>query len=306
MRRTTRLLTTAALLLTLAGCDTAPPGTDPADAPGPGTGTPAPTPAAPSAATAAVDRYDAALAGGLPDEQRLAVYAERWSAVRRAVAQAGVDHDGAFYAGRGYWHTGFIRGGDWSIDHPGDLDEPFVIDGRGSALIHGDCTQDLTLTGDGVVHILGDLRATLTVRGAAEVVIAGTVHPGARILAGGTLDLYTGGAVAGQVNAAGSGVLLIDGPLLGDVTAGQPVTSLHITGDCAGSIAAPADAAALLTLRVDGYMPQQAFRQTTDSGFTRITASLGRSDADPGLYPAADAQGGRPSSRWVVHQRAAR
>lgn len=318
MRRTPRLMTCCAALLPLVllpGCETTP---DPAPGPttpntgatGGGTGTtgtgasasPQVGQGTPGVTTRAVDAFDDALERGLPDGDRLQLYGQRWLAVQRAVAHAGVDHEGAFFAGRGYWHTGYLRGGDWSWEHPRDLDEPIVVDGRGTVLIWGDAEGDITISGDAVVHILGDLSATVTLRGAGEVIVAGRIRPSGRILAGGTLDLYTGGDCAGEVTAAGSCTAVIDGALIGRFTAGQPATTLHVTGDCVVPIARPAEAASLLTLRVDGAMPAAQIEATMAAGFTRVTASIATSDADPGLYPApGETQPSR--SRWVVHRR---
>ncbi|MEM9415429.1 MAG: hypothetical protein AAGA29_08140 [Planctomycetota bacterium] len=300
-----------AAMLSGGGCETPPETGDAGNTTpgsGRGTGSPAVTHAV-SPTTAAVDAFDDAIARGVADaEERAALLQRRWSAVQRAVVAAGVDHEGAFYAARGYWHTGFMRGGDWSWQQPGDLDEPIVVDGRGTVLIQGNANADITVTGDAVVHILGDLQASLILRGAGEVVIAGSIHPAAHLQAGGTLDLYTGGGVSGRITAAGSGVFVIDGPLIGNLTTGQPVNAIHITGDCIGQVNAPDDAAALLTLRVDGYMPQAALQAALDSGFTRLTATIARSDTQPGLYPVRSETepAGRPTSRWVIHERAQR
>lgn len=321
MRRTPRLLTCCAALLpllALPGCETPPdPSPDAGANPGAGAGSAAPAPGGPGpggesqpgvgqgtagVTTRAVDAFDETLARGLADGERLQVYGRRWLAVRRAVAHAGVDHEGAFFAGRGYWHTGYLRGGDWSWEHPRDLDEPIFVDGRGTVLVWGDAEEDITITGDAVVHILGDLGATVSLRGSGEVVVAGSVRPGGRILAGGTLDLYTGGDCAGEVTAKGSCTAVIDGDLIGRFTAGQPATTLHVTGDCVVPIARPAEAASLLTLRVDGAMPSAQIEATMAAGFTRVTASIVTSDTDPGLYPAPGQT--QPSrSRWVVHRR---
>ncbi|MFI4861728.1 MAG: hypothetical protein ACIAXF_13740 [Phycisphaerales bacterium JB063] len=300
-----------AVMLSAAGCETDPAASDGQATPpaGHGRGTAQPAPPPPARTTAAIDAFDEALARGIADAgERRALLQRRWSAVQRAVVAAGVDHEGAFYAARGYWHTGFMRGGDWSWHQPGDLDEPIVVDGRGSVLIEGNANADITVTGDAVVHILGDLNASIILRDAGEVVIAGSINPAATLQAAGTLDLYTGGGVSGRITAHGSGVVVIDGPLIGNLTAGQPVTALHITGDCIGQINAPENAAALLTLRVDGYMPQASLQAALGSGFTRLTATVGQSDAQPGLYPVRsdDEPAGRPTSRWVIHERAPR
>ncbi|XAM00668.1 polymer-forming cytoskeletal protein [Phycisphaeraceae bacterium D3-23] len=300
-----------AAMLSGVGCETDPatPGGAATNPSGNGRDTTLPTTQYATRTTAAVDAFDEALARGIADnDERLALLQRRWSAVQRAVAAAGVDHEGAFYAARGYWHTGFLRSGDWSWQQSGDLDEPIVIDGRGTVLIQGNANADITVNDDAVVHILGDLNASLILRGAGEVVIAGSINPAGHLVAGGTLDLYTGGGVSGRITAQGSGVLVIDGPLIGNLTTGQPVTAMHITGDCIGQINAPDDAAALLTLRVDGYMPQASLQAALNSGFTRLTATIARSDAQPGLYPAhSDTEpAGRPTSRWVIHERAQR
>ena len=308
----TRLMTACTLLAPLLltpGCETPPePSAAPASTPPASTGqiqsqrgSATPHTGQGAVTTHAVDAFDATLARGLPDGDRLQVYGQRWLAVQRAVAHHGVDHEGAFFAGRGYWHTGYLRGGDWSWEHPRDLDQPVSVDGRGTVLIWGDADEDITISGNAVVHILGDLNATLTLQSSGEVIIAGGIRPGARVLAGGTLDLYTGGDCAGDVHANGSCTAVIDGHLIGSFHAGQPSTTLHITGDCAGPIAPPQDAAALLTLRVDGYMPSHAIEQTLAAGFTRVTASIATSDTAPGLYPApGETQPSR--SRWVVHE----
>ena len=301
-------LALALVPLAVFGCEGGP-----APAPGPADpGTPDALPYSalvPGPATAAVDAFDAVLAGEIPDGDRLAAYGERWRAVQRAVALAGVRHEGAYFASRGYWHTGYLRGGDWSWEHPRDLDEPVFVDGRGTVLVWGDCNTDVTITGDAVVHILGDLSGTVTLRGSGEVIIAGTLQPTGKVLSGSTLDLYTGGDLLGQVQAAGSATLVIDGDQVGTVTAGQPATTMHITGNCTGLIKAPGGAAALLTLVVEGTMSGEAIESVLDAGFTRVTATIARSNAEPGLYPTPGdggerAGGGR--SRWVIHQRIGR
>ena len=260
-----------------------------------------------SPASKAVDAFDPALARGLPDGKRLELYGQRWAAVQRAVAQAGARYSNAFFVSRGYWHTGVLRPGGWSWEHPHDLSEPIFIDGPGTVLVRGDCTADITITDDAVVHILGDLGAAITLQAGGEVVIAGQIRPGAALQAGGMLDLYTGGHTAGRIQAGGSTTAVIDGDLIGDFTAGQPVTTLHITGDCIGPVRAAQDAQALLTLHVEGFLSAVGLQTLLEAGFLRATADIGRSDLDSGLYPSlnhVDVWGTR--SRWVIHQRADR
>ena len=138
--------------------------------------------------TLAIDRFDPGLARTTDGTQRLSLYAQRWTAVQRAVAYHGTTHRDAFYGSRAYWHTGSTRGIGWALDQPGDLNEAFYIATKGNALITGAVNKDIEIAGNCVVHILGDLNATLDLKGICEVVIAGNLTQDATIICDGAND----------------------------------------------------------------------------------------------------------------------
>jgi len=255
--------------------------------------------------SAEVDAYEIDLAyqstrgNDLEGKRRLALYAQRWPAVQRAVAYQGTMHRDAFYGSRAYWHSASARGLNWALEHHGDLSQSFFHEGRGNVYIAGDVKADLEITGDAIVHILGDLDATLEVKGVCEVIIAGRMTEHATLVCDGQLELYVGGDALGVFGATGSSTTIIDGNLAGSYQCGAPATLLTITGDLSGTIAAPKDKDAVLTLRVDGYAPTAKMLDLSDAGFTRANATLGRSDAPAGLYPQNE-NATRPTARWVV------
>lgn len=252
------------------------------------------------ASTAAIDRFDARLAGDA-DAARLALYAQRWPAVQNAVAYRGTTHRDAFYGSRAYWHTGSTRGIGWAIDHPSDLDDAFYIATRGNALIQGDVNKDIEIAGNAIVHILGDLNATLDLQGICEVVIAGSLTEDATIICDGQLELFVGGDSLGILGSTASATLIIDGNAAGTIQAGAPATTLTVTGDLLGDIPPPKNKDTILTLSVDGYTPTEKMLDLAAAGFTRVNATLGSSDAPPGLYPQAQTAT-RPIARWLVLQ----
>lgn len=234
------------------------------------------------------------------DGQRLDLYMQRWPSVERAVAHQGTTHRDTFYGSRAYWHTGAARGLGWAIDIPGDLTDPVYVNPRGNVRIAGDARADIEIPGDAVVHIFGDLDATLDLKGVCEVVIAGNLTEKATLICDGQLDLFVAGDCRGVLGATGNATIIIDGDCTGIVQCGAPATTLTVTGDLRGQVPAPKGKDAVLTLRVDGFAPTRSMLDLATAGFTRVNATLGSSDAAPGLYPAEPHAGARPIARWVV------
>lgn len=257
--------------------------------------------AAHRAATLDVDAFDSALGvDGLPDAERFALYQGRWPAVRRAVDHAGVMHDDAFYGGRAYWHTGYLRGRVFAFEHEGDLTEPTVIDGQGAVRIMGDIKADLEMSGQAMLFIYGNVDAAIKLKGNCEVIIAGSIGEGGAVACDGTLHLYVGGPMRGLVGSTGGSVVVVDDQLSGLVRCGGPSARVTVTGDAVGRVTATAQTESVLNLRVDGYMPNRSLLDVAAAGFTRMNATIGVSDLVPGLYPDP-ADSTRPAtSRWVV------
>jgi|GEM_PF-2096953 len=258
------------------------------------------------ATTFALDRYDLRLAemdrelrGSAFEEARLALYAERWPAVQRAVAYRGTTHRDAFYGSRAYWHNNAQRGIGWALDHEGDLEDAFYIASRGNVRVTGDVNKDIEIAGNSIVHIYGDLDATLELKGVCEVVIAGNLTDDATIVCDGQLELFIGGNSQGVFGATSSATIIIDGDADGVIQCGAPATTLTITGDLLGDVPPPKNKDAVLTMRVDGYAPASAMRNLAAAGFTRVNATIGTSNVPPGLYPPGD-PATRPPARWVV------
>ena len=235
------------------------------------------------------------------DVDRLSLYGTRWHAVQNAVAYHGTTHRDAFYGSRAYWHTGSTRGLGWALFQPEDLDDAFYVDGKGNVYVAGDVNKDIEIAGNAIVHILGDLNATLDLTGVCEVVIAGNLTPNATIICDGQLELFVGGNADGILGSTGTSTIIIDGNASGTIQAGEPATTLTVTGDLSADIPAPKNKEAILTLRVDGYAPTARMLDLATAGFTRVNATLGTSDAPPGLYPQ-DQSATRPTARWVVLQ----
>ena len=258
------------------------------------------------ATTFALDRYDIRLAeldrelrGSAFKEARLALYAERWPTVERAVAHQGATHRDAFYGSRAYWHNNSTRGIGWALDHAGDLDDAFYIASRGNVRVTGDVNKDIEIAGNSIVHIYGDLDATLELKGVCEVIIAGNLTDDATIVCDGQLELFVGGNSKGVFGATSSATIVIDGNADGVIQCGAPATTLTVTGDLLGDVPPPKNKDAVLTLRVDGYAPTAKMLDLTTAGFTRVNATIGTSNAPPGLYPLSETAT-RPTARWVV------
>lgn len=257
------------------------------------------------ASTQAIDAYDAQLRNdALLDTDRSQLYAQRWPAVQRAVAHAGVMHDGAFYAARAYWHTGYLRERDLAFEQAGDLNAMTLVDGRGAVRITGDVNAPLEMTGEATVFIFGDLNAPLTLRGNCEVIVAGAIGEEGAVACDGTLHLFVGGPMHGLVGCTGGSVVVIDDDLTGLVRCGEPATRITVTGDLTGRVVPPGEAESVLAMRVDGYAPNRAVLEIMAGGFTRVNATLGSSDTPPGLYPDPAASNRPPTSRWVVLRQA--
>ena len=249
--------------------------------------------------SAAIDRADSLLEVADSQTRRENALASRWLAVQNAVAHQGTTHRDAFYGSRAYWHTGSTRGLGWALDQQGDLNEAFYIDGKGNARVAGDVNKDIEIAGNAIVHILGDLNATLDLTGVCEVVITGNLTKDATIICDGQLELFVGGNSAGILGSTGSSTIIIDGNASGTIQAGEPATTLTVTGDLSAEVPAPRKKDAVLTLRVDGYAPTAKMLDLATAGFTRVNATLGTSDAPPGLYPQGQ-NATRPTARWVV------
>ncbi|MEM6507779.1 MAG: hypothetical protein AAF711_20270 [Planctomycetota bacterium] len=251
--------------------------------------------------TAAIDRYERQLDQRPDDSEanRLAVYAERWRSVQQAVAHRGATHRDAFFGSRTYWHTGSTRGISWAQDQQGDLDVFFTLPGKGNVRVLGDVNADLAIGGNSIVHILGDLNATLDLQGVCEVIIGGDLSDQATIICDGQLELFVGGDSTGILGSTASSTVVIDGNAGGTIQASAPATVLTITGDLLGEVLPPKNKEALLTLRVDGYVPTAKMLDFASAGFTRVNATIGLSDSPPGLYPQ-DPNAPRPKARWVV------
>ncbi|MEM6259708.1 MAG: hypothetical protein AAGI37_15620 [Planctomycetota bacterium] len=251
------------------------------------------------ATTAAIDTYETQLAGPLDVEEIPVLFAKRWLAVQNAVAYHGTTHRDAFYGSRAYWHTGSTRGIGWALDQQGDLDEAFYIATKGNVRVAGDVNQDIEIAGNAIVHILGDLNATLDLQGVCEVIIGGDLSDQATIICDGQLELFVGGDSTGILGSTASSTVVIDGNAGGTIQASAPATVLTITGDLLGEVLPPKNKEALLTLRVDGYVPTAKMLDFASAGFTRVNATIGLSDSPPGLYPQ-DPNAPRPKARWVV------
>ena len=231
--------------------------------------------------------------------RRARLLGERWLAVQQAVAYQGTTHRDAFYGSRAYFHTNSTTGIGWALDHEGDLDEAFYIASKGNVRVKGDAKKDIEIAGNAVVHILGDLDATLDLKGICEVVIAGNLTKKATIICDGQLELYVGGNSEGILGSTASSTIIIDGFAAGTIQSGAPATILTITGDLIGDIPPPKNKDTILTLRVDGYASTEKMLDLATAGFTRVNASLGTSDAPPGIYPQGQ-NATRPVARWVV------
>ena len=251
------------------------------------------------ASTIAIDRADSLVEIADNQTRRENSLAFRWLAVQNAVAHRGTTHRDAFYGSRAYWHTGSTRGLGWALEQQGDLDQAFYIASKGNVRVAGDVNRDIEIAGNAIVHILGDLNATLDLTGVCEVVIAGNLTQDATIICDGQLELFVGGNSAGILGSTTSSTIIIDGNAAGTIQAGAPATTLTITGDLSADIPAPKNKEAILTLRVDGYAPTAKMLDLATAGFTRVNATLGTSDAPPGLYPQ-DQSATRPTVRWVV------
>jgi len=272
---------------------------------------PAAPPDAGHVATRSIDLFDPLLLGVAQDPDkdaktkralRLRYYNERWPAVKRAVAHHGTTHREAFYGSRAFWHTGSTRGLGWALDQRADLDEPVYVDSKGNVRVAGDANADIEVRGDAIVHVLGDLNATLELKGVCEVVVAGRLTENATIVCDGQLDLFVGGDSLGVFGATNSATIVIDGDASGVIQCGAPATTVTVTGDLAAELPAPKDEDAVLTLRVDGFVPTAAMLNLATAGFTRVNATLGKSNVPPGLYPENAVAGARPTARWVVLQ----
>lgn len=211
-------------------------------------------------------------------------------------------HRDAFYGSRAYWHTQSTRGLVFALDQLEDLNESFYIDGRDNVRVRGNANADIEINGSATVHILGDLNAALELTGVCEVIIAGSVGPNARIVCDGQLELFVGGDMAGTVRCTRSAVCVIDGDAVGTFRCGSPAMRITTTGDLTATITPPAEDGAVLSLRVDGYASTATMMELSTIGFTRVTATLGRSNTPAGLYPQLEDAADRPTTQWVVLQ----
>lgn len=104
----------------------------------------------------------------------------------------------------------------------------------------------------------------------------------------------------GRIGCTNGSVIVVDDAFTGVIQCGQPASRITVTGDLTGRITPPHEAEALLNLRVDGYMPSQAVLDVMSAGFTRVNATIGISDTQPGLYPVSLDSDRPVASRWVV------
>lgn len=183
---------------------------------------------------------------------------------------------------------------------------PLLLGKNCGVSVDGDCSQRISAPEGGVIHVYGDLDAPIDVDGHYEIIVTGDVTSNARIEASGFCHMFIGGRFCGQLRSASSAWVWIEDNFEGTVRTGHPSTHVFVGGDFLGRIG-PFEDAALLSLTVCGFASQDSMLEIEKCGYTVFCASLGQSDAAPGLYPAEGWQkkvsGGNSFNRWGVTQR---
>lgn len=222
--------------------------------------------------------------------------------LRHRVAYLNVCSEIAFHSSVAHWRLDpEDERGSWR-EIP-QQQEPVTLRGSDGIEIGSDCIFPVNAEDGGTIHIKGDLKSHLVLGGHHEVVISGDVDQGATIVASGFHRLFVGGSMKGQLRSTDGAKIWVEKDFVGSLETGSPSTSLNIGGDYSGGIAPYVDAA-LLWMLVGGFATQESIRAISILDYTVFDAVIGRSDVEPGFYPAAGAKrktkSGYCTSNWSI------
>lgn len=250
-------------------------------------------------------RYEKDLAATRDEAGRLEVLKQRWYEVVLAVTYCDVVANRMFLNSVRHWQSGWLTTGTWTIQADGDLLSVHNSLKKATVLVKGDCRAEITVGKGRMVHIYGDLRSNLTISGLSEVVIGGDITKDGVIENDGILRVFVGGNVDGRISSKSSSILWINGDVTGTIYAGDPRTEVHVIGDFVGQFL-PLEVGSMAYLDVRGNMPSELIEKTARYGWIDFNASVGSSDAAPGLYGLYEPKSRIkpksyiPNSRWVV------
>ncbi len=220
-----------------------------------------------------------------------------------AVGHADVVGDMPFFQAMRHFHEGDGAEGVRGVRIVDRATQPLRLTPGENVVVNGDLVTDVTIPKGGLLVVYGHVEARIRSAGHSEVIIAGSVRPGAAITSADFLHFLAGGDVAGPVGCTGSCFAWIEGSLLGELWTGTPSMRCYVRGDFTGQ-AKPIKDAALLFLVVEGFMPMEALEAAAAFGYTKFSASVGRSDRPAGLYPdpieAAKQHKRRKYNRWAI------
>jgi hypothetical protein len=223
--------------------------------------------------------------------------------LRLEVALADIRGQIDFHDSLAYWHEDSPDPTqDWLSSLPQQA-VPLTIDEEDTIVEIADCLADIVAPHGSVIHIYGDLHARVNVSGHCEVIVAGDVLPAGSIHGDGIVRIYIAGSLLGEVHNRRSSKVWVRGDMRGRIGTGEPSTSLHIFGDCTGSIS-PVSDPALLYLDVGRFMPFELVEKTAAVAYTEFHAVVRQSDKPAGIYPDRTVykmfEQHRSYNRWVV------
>lgn len=250
-------------------------------------------------------RHEKDLAATRDEAARLEVLKQRWYEVVLAVTYCDVVANRLFLSSVRHWQSGWLTTRTWTVQADGDLLSVHDSLKKATVLVKGDCRAEITVGKGGIVHIYGDLRSNLTISGSSEVVIGGDITKDGVIENDGSLRVFVGGNVDGRISSKSSSILWINGDVTGTIYAGDPRTEVHVIGDFVGQFL-PLEVGSMAYLDVRGHMSSELIEKTARYGWIDFNASVGSSDAAPGLYGLYEPKSRikpksySPNSRWVV------
>jgi hypothetical protein len=217
------------------------------------------------------------------------------------IAHADVSMDMPFPRSADHWQRQGDKQRPWKTLREGC--GAVLIGKDDGVIIEGMCSHGVSAPDGGVIHIYGDLDSQIEAAGHSEIIITGDVTEGAEIQASGFCHVFVGGDFLGKLAAVDSSWLWVESDFRGVAKTGTPSARIHIGGAYSGRIS-PLEEAALLWLTVDGLASQESMQAIADCNYTQFHASINRSDAPPGIYPAngrvKTASGSNSFRRWCV------
>jgi len=250
-----------------------------------------------------IEYYRSCLEAAKDESERAAILEERWKDVVMALQHVESLRDVNFQCVDFILQDGRKYAFDLEKHVVGDLVEKGEFH-SGTTFVEGGILADLKCLGGSCVIVWGDLGSTLTVDGISDVVVCGDILEGGSVVSDDMLQLFVGGDMRGAVDAAGSSDVWVHGTWTGKLAPGYPSTSVVVMRDFTGTVESGRQEYGFLNFYVHGFCPTRVLGETSELAGIDVSASIGQSDCERGIYPRVTEWGGW-SDKWTVHSRRA-